>query len=136
MRSVFTFLGDEQGAVTIEFTVLLPFFLFVFMFFADVSVVYLTHSEMYNAARDAARRMATGQLETPAEVLNYAGGRLQLAARQYVVDPRFSRSVMTVTIAVRLEEAAFFGMFLKPILGETLVATAAMRSEPRLVPLS
>ncbi len=43
---------------------------------------------------------------------------------------------MTVTIAVNLADAAFFGAFLTPVLGRSLVATAAMKSEPRLVPVN
>ena len=62
MLKTTTFFKDEKGAVTMEFTVLVPFFVVLLIFFADASVIYFTHSEMFNAARDISRRMSTGQI--------------------------------------------------------------------------
>ena len=39
-------LSDETGAVTIEFTTLVPAFILLLVFFVDASTVYLTRSEM------------------------------------------------------------------------------------------
>lgn len=131
MPAIRQFLEDTRGAVTIEFTVLVPFFLFLMMLFADASVVYQTHSEMYNAARDIARRMSTGELTTPQQVRDYAAQHLFLGDRQYVVDPHFG-SNMTLTITVGFDQAVFFGLFFRPLLGKTIVATSTMRREPRI----
>ncbi len=81
MRSFDRFIKDSKGAVTLEFTVLVPAFVFLMVIFTDTSVVYLTHSEMYNAARDIARRMSTHQLETVSAVLAFAAQTLSLGAR-------------------------------------------------------
>jgi hypothetical protein len=134
MSSFERFIKDSKGAVTIEFTVLVPGFVLLMVFFADTSIVYLTHTEMYNAARDIARRMATHQLETEADVRDYAAGHLLLGGRQYTVDPDFG-GVMSVTIAVSVSEAVFFGAFFEPVLGRALVANASVRSETRLTSL-
>ena len=122
-------LGDERGAVSIEFTTLVPFFVFLLVFFADASIIYLTHTEMYNAARDIARRMSTEELETESEVLEYAAAHVFLGQRRYTVDAEFGGN-MQVTIAVGLGDAAITGYFFAPVLGRTLTASATFRREP------
>ena len=129
------FLADQKGAVTIEFTTLVPFFIFLLVFFVDASIIYMTHSEMFSVARDSVRRMSTGELETPEEVRDYAAQHLMLGDRRYVIDPSFGGN-MNVTLVVSVSDAAIFGMFFRPILGRSLVATADTRMEPPLVPVN
>jgi len=124
-----SFLADEQGAVTTEFTVLVPFFLMLLVLFADGSTVYLTHSEMYTAARDTARRMSVDEITTVQQAREYAASRLLLGDREYTVTPSFGGD-MTVSISLSIEDAAIFGYFLKPIIGRQLTATSTMRREP------
>ena len=132
MLSFDSFIKDSKGAVTIEFTVLVPAFVFLLVLFADISIVYLTHSEMYNAARDIARRMSTHELETEADVQAYAEEHLFLGARTYYVKPEFG-AVMSVRIAVGVNQAVFFGVFFEPVIGKALVATASVQSEKKLI---
>ena len=129
MTGLFKLLADEHGAVTVEFTVLVPFFVFLLVLFADASILYLTHSEMYNAARDIARRMATEEIETQQEVQAYAAAQMLLDDRTYIVSPEFGAE-MRVTVAVPISDAAIFGFFFTPILGQALTASAHMRREP------
>lgn len=126
------FLRDERGAVTIEFTFLVPFFVLLLVLFADSAVVYLTHTEMFNVARDAARRMSTGQLKTNAEVVTYAQQHLHLGSRTYGIEPNFG-SNNQVTVFIHVSEAAIFGYWFGPVLGQTLAATATVQAEPPLV---
>ncbi len=129
MWSVFTFLRDETGAVTIEFVLWVPIFVGLLVLVTDASIIYLTHSEMWNVARDTTRRMTTEQITTKAEARNYAAAHLFLGARTYVIDPDFGGD-MNVTIAIGLDDAAIFGFFFKSILGQSLVASVTMRREP------
>ncbi len=129
MRSVFTFLRDEKGVVTIEFVLWVPIFVGLFVFVTDASIIYLTHSEMWSAARDTTRRMTTEQITSRAQALDYAAAHLFLGSRTYVIDPDFAGD-MNVTIAIGLDDAAIFGFFFKPILGQSLVASVTMRKEP------
>lgn len=130
MRNLQGFLGDEQGAVTIEFVTLVPMFVLLLMFFTDASILYLTHSDMFNTARDIARRMSTEQITTVEEARDYAMESLQLYNRVYVLTTDPSLADMTVTISVGVRDAAIFGAFLAPVLGRTLSASATMRREP------
>ena len=129
MRSVFTFLRAEKGAVTIEFILWVPIFVGLLVFVTDASIIYLTHSEMWSVARDTTRRMTTGQFTTPAQVRDYAAAHLFLGSRTYVIDPDIGGD-MSVTIAIGLGDATIFGFFFKSILGQSLVANVTMRKEP------
>lgn len=124
-------LGDDRGAVTVEFTVLVPFFVLLLVFFADATVLYLTHSEMFNAARETSRRMATGQIRTQDEAMDYVADKLFLGQRDYYVGTDFNGD-KTVTISVDLLDAAIFGIWFQPLLGQALVATATVGEEPRI----
>ncbi len=53
--------------------------------------------------------------------------------RQYIIAPDFNGSVMSVTIAVSVGQAVFFGTLFEPIMGKALVATATVGSETRLI---
>ncbi len=130
MLSVFTFLGDEKGAVTIEFVLWVPVFVGLLVFVTDASVIYLTHSEMWSVARDTTRRMTTGEITTDAEARDYAAAHLFLGERTYVIDTGPVSADMNVTIAIGLDGAAIFGFFFEPILGRSLVASVTMRKEP------
>ena len=130
MQSVFAFLRDEKAAVTIEFVLWVPIFIGLFVFVTDASIIYLTHSEMWSAARDTTRRMTTGEITTDAEAREHAAARLFLGSRTYVIDPEFSTADLNITIAIGLNDAAIFGFFFKPILGKSLVASVTMRKEP------
>ncbi len=130
MQSVFTFLRAEKGAVTIEFILWVPIFVGLLVFVTDASIIYLTHSEMWSVARDTTRRMTTGQFTTPAQARDYAAAHLFLGSRTYVIDPDFTTADMNIKIAIGLGDAAVFGFFFKPILGQSLVVDVVMRKEP------
>lgn len=121
--------GDETGAVTIEFVTLVPAFIFLLVLFADASAIYLTRSEMFNVARDVARRMSTREITTLEQARAYAADHLFLDARTYYIQTHFGGN-MAVAIYVPLYDAAIFGYWFKPILGKILVADAMMRQEP------
>lgn len=124
--------GDESGAVSLEFTVLVPFFVMLMVFFADATVIYLTHTEMFNAAREISRRASTGELQDQSQAQAYATKKLYLGERTYYVDVDFADDDKMVTIAIPLYDAAIFGVFFRPILGQALIAVATTSEEPRI----
>lgn len=131
MCNMSRFIRDQKGAVTVEFTVLVPFFVLLLVFFADASVIYLTHSEMYKVARDAARRVSTRELTNTDEVREFAAQYLFLGNRTYTVRAAFGQQSI-VSIEVPISEAAIFGLWFKPVLGGTLDARAIMSRELEL----
>ena len=130
MSCIANFFHDETGAVTIEFTTLVVAFVMMLVFFTDASIIYLTRSEMWSVARDITRRMTTEEITTPAQARDYAAANMHLSGRNYVIDPDFSSADMNVRIAVTIGEAAIFGAWFKPIVGDYLVASVTMRREP------
>jgi len=129
MRCVLAFLRDDYGAVTIEFVTLVPAFVFVMVLITDASVVYYTRSEMWNVARDAARRMSTKEFTTPEQVRAYAADHLFMGQRTYFIQPEFGGNV-TVRIVLSMGQAGVFGFFFQPIFGRELLAEVTMRKEP------
>jgi len=104
---------------------------FVMVLIADASIIYYTRSEMSNVARDVARRMSTGEFQTPEAVRQYAADRLFLGDRTYFVDPDFGGN-MTVRIALSVSQAGIFGFFFQPLFGKELLAEVTMRKEPMI----
>lgn len=125
------FLRDEKGAVTTEFTVLVPLFVMLLVFFADATVIYLTNSEMFKVAREISRRVSTGELQNQSQVETYAAENLFLGGREYVVDVDFSGDT-TAILSIHLYDAAIFGAWFRPILGMDLIAVATTAEEPRI----
>ena len=130
MCSISKFFHDETGAVTIEFTTLVVAFVMMLVFFTDASIIYATRTEMWNVARDLTRRMTTDEITTVAEARDYAATHLLLGGRNYTVDPDFSSGDLNVRIAVTIGDAAIFGAWFKPVIGDYLVASVTMRREP------
>jgi Flp pilus assembly pilin Flp len=128
-RSFNDFVRDDTGAVTIEFTVLVPLFVLLMVLFVDVSVIYLTNSEMISNARDISRQMSVLELTTADQVRDYAAAHLFLGNREYQVEPAFGAD-MTVTISLPVAQAAIFGFFMTEIIGDHLFASATTRREP------
>lgn len=131
MRSFLNFLGDEAGSETVQFVVWVPLFLFLLVIVTDASFLYLNHTEMVNVARDTARRMTTTVIKTEADAITYATGELSKNPYTYQVIANYDESTaMTVVISVPVVDVAVFGLFLEPVLGETMGARVVMRSEP------
>jgi hypothetical protein len=86
---------------------------------------------MVNVARDTARRMTTSAIKTEADAITYAKVELSNNPYAYQVIANYDESTaMTVVISVPVVDVAVFGLFLKPVLGETMGARVVMRSEP------
>jgi len=129
MKSISRFLQNEEGAVTIEFTTLVVAFIMMLVFFTDASMIYATRTEMWNVARDMTRRMSTEEITSITQAQDYAEAHLLLGSRKYSVDPDFGGDV-SVRIAVTIGDAAIFGSWFKPVIGDYLVANVKMRKEP------
>ena len=90
MRKLYEFVQDEHGGPTIEFVVLVPAFMFFLLLTVDASVLYLTHTEMYNVARTTARQISVGEI-TIDDASDYANGKTLLAGRTYCHGPSGDR---------------------------------------------
>jgi hypothetical protein len=102
------------------------------VFFADATVIYLTDTEMFNAAREISRRASTGELQDLSQAEAYASDKLFLGGRTYYLDVDFAGDEKVVTLSIPIYDAAIFGFFFQPIIGRMLVVTATTSEEPRI----
>ncbi len=122
-------LRDERGTATVEFVLWLPVFATIMLVAIDATVLYLHHTEMWNVARDVARRVAVGDIDET-EAKQYVADNLFLYTHNYRVhtsDPSSEEAM--ILIQTRVWDASVFGLF-GPILGEYLEAAVVMRKEP------
>jgi len=134
MRAICDFLTDEKGAVTVDFVVWIPLFVSLLVIVTDASMIYLTQTEMWNVARDIARRMTSRSINTLAEARCQAEQQLNLYSfLTYDVDVFSSQDINSVTIRVPLDDVSAFGYFIKhSVLGESISATVTMRADPTI----
>ena len=135
MRGIMTFLRDDRGSQTIEIVLWIPIFVALLVIITDASMLYLTQTEMWNVARDTARRMTTTNLQTVAEAEDYANSQLNLYTNNsglYSVDVSYD-PVVQVVISVGAGDISFTGFrYLDfTILGGPITAQVVMRPEPK-----
>lgn len=139
MKTFAAFLRDERGSAVMEFCLWLPLFMFFLAAIIDASVLYLTHTEMWNVARDTARRVTTGQLDknNTAQIVTHVRDELTVGGRQYFVEPIYDSTSNSISIRVgtMIWDASVFGIFgmfagQHDILRRTLESTVVMQMEP------
>jgi Flp pilus assembly protein TadG len=110
-----------DGAVTVEFVVWIPVLLIILAFTADACQLYLIQADLWNVARDAARRMSILQLAaTPTDTVTpYIKGQLLYYNSNYTITPSTTTTCSTshvqtindvVSISVPVKYASVFGV--------------------------
>lgn len=139
MMSAGCFGRDEKGSATIEFVLWIPLFLALLVLVVDVSTIYVTHTEMWNVARDTARRMAKGDM-TAAQAKAYAEGAMSLRDFPYQVETDYdtTNDVVQVIIKLQLGETTIIGpwMLTRPLTlaAGDIAARVVMRAVPGKAP--
>lgn len=134
MRGFATLLRDERGAQTVEFVLWVPIITALLLIVADAATLYITHNEMWNVARDTARRMSTGQLASAEEAEAYAVAAMELRDYPYLIDAVFDPAGdMEVAIGLSFDDLLIPGYATLAILGGRMTARVAMRANPNLV---
>jgi Flp pilus assembly protein TadG len=144
MRGILSFLRDDRGSQSIEFVLWLPIIGALLVIISYASILYTTHTEMWNVARDTARRMTIGLYDDGvsgvmdgAAAIDYAQSQLKLYdlfGTGYDVQATEDTVTETMTVVITLGvtdgsyDAGFFGAF--SLVGGTLAARVVMRAEP------
>lgn len=127
------FLRDETGAMTIEFVLWIPVIVALLTVVIDATTLYITHTEMWNVARDTARRMVSGRITTLDEARNCAAAAMSLRDFPYYVDAAYDKDTgAEVLIAIKVNDMAIIGYSPLSILGGNMVAHVIMRPDPDL----
>lgn len=138
-KTITAFLTDQRGSTTVEFCLWIPLFMFFLAATIDASVLYLTQTEMWNIARDTARRVATGQLVDNAAVYNHIAAEMPVPNNEYFqrVEADPDTDTVCVRIGMLIGEASVFGIFgmfagHADIMLRSIEATVTMRLPPDL----
>lgn len=125
---------DKQGAVTIEFVLWIPIIVALLVTAIDATTLYVTHTEMWNVARDTARRITSGVIRSEAQAVSHATQAMKLRDLPYAVDV-FHDPDGDTSVAIRLafKDMSIIG-YGSPltIFGGTITAHVIMRSDPRI----
>lgn len=128
------FWRDERGAQSIEMVLMSPLLIAMVLITVDVTSVYQMHSEMWNVARDTARRMAARQLPSKEDAEAYAETSLTMfQAANYTISATYDLDGdMTVTISAPISEVVAFGSYFVTALDldAPIVSFSRMRTEP------
>ena len=109
-------LASDAGSVSVEFMLWMPLVFLIILFTVDVALIYLKQADMWNVARDQARRLsvsttytnADAQTNTPLQLFS----SLQSAAGLTVVATGGATpsTDKVVTITVPLCQTSLFGV--------------------------
>ena len=122
------FRDAEDGALSVETVLWLPFYLGLLAFILDASHVLTTNASMWDASRDAARRLAYHRIdaeEVPAQVMAQVMG----PGRPYSVIVEEDHDSVAVETRLPAAQAGLVGQFAR-LMSFDLVARVTMMREP------
>ena len=126
--------NSDSGAAGLEFALIVPVFVIIVTGLIQFGAIFFLQNNMTNAAREAARSLAVGQITTDSEAENVANQTLINWGVDFNVettnpnpgDP--NDNVYTVLITAPMSEAAIID-YLGIFDGKTLSASASVREE-------
>ena len=100
----------------------------------DATTLYVTHTEMWNVARDTARRMVTGKVLTETDAEAYARNAMSLRDAPYAIDAAYDKDdVVKVTIAIGFSDISVIGHGSPLVIfGTAVAAHVVMRPDARI----
>ena len=129
-----SFVRDERGSATLEMLLWLPLFFFLLLLTVDASIVYWRHGEMWNAARDLARAVASNLQQTNQTAID------SFIAARYANTPfadssnwnvQVSVASGDVTVIVQKANGTLSGIgIIEGIMTVPVAAAVRMRMEP------
>jgi len=125
---------SEDGATAVEFAFVLPVLLMIVAGIIQFGAIFFLQNNMANAAREAARALAVGSIESTTETTDLVEQKLINWGVDFTINTTLPNPAdpndtdFTVVITAPLSEAAIFD-YLGVFEGGTLRAAASMREE-------
>lgn len=130
MQTLARYLRSTRGSMTVEFVIWIPILLVILAFTADACKLYLTQADMWDVARDTARRMSTGQYCAPDAAQDYAETQLLYPLTYTFAITQGANDIVEITTPVA--GASVFGVLASygGFIDKTVGAKVTMPSEP------
>ena len=126
---------SDDGAVSVEFMLWMPLIFTIILFTVDVALIYLKQADMWNVARDQARRMSVDSSYNPTatqlkqNLFTSLQNASSISATATGGGSANAGVDKVVTISVGLCDASLFGVVGCTSGGLTLTARVTMVSE-------
>ncbi|MDX1711996.1 MAG: TadE/TadG family type IV pilus assembly protein [Rhodovibrionaceae bacterium] len=128
-----TFLRGRNGTSAIEFAIILPVFLLFLFGIIQFGFILYTQSDMFNAAREAARRLSVDETMTESQAQSIAENYLTSWPLSFTVTAENTGTTgddfVRVTVTVPMSDAAFLADIVGLFEDRTLSAQVVMREE-------
>ncbi|MBT8415129.1 MAG: pilus assembly protein [Boseongicola sp.] len=117
----------QSGALTVEAVLWVPVYLFLFVFIADVSLIFHGQAKATRIAYDGNRMASVGSFETASETSSAIRGRVQLFSPQATVNTVFGSNEVTTTVVMPAADLAAIGLIGRIVDLDVTVQSVHMR---------
>lgn len=102
------FVRDEEGAVTVEALIWIPFFFGFLMMITDVSLAFYAKAQAFRILQDGNRALSVRRFTTPEETEAWIAAAYAPLSAGTTVDAQVSAGVVTTTMLIPIAEVQLF----------------------------
>ena len=117
----------QSGALTVESVLWVPIYLFMFVFIADVSLIFHGQAKATRIAYDGNRMASVGAFETATETSEAVLGRIQGFSPSATVNTVFGSDAVTTTVVMPAADLAAIGIIGRLVDLDVTVQSVHMR---------
>ena len=117
----------QSGALTVEAVLWVPVYLFLFIFIADVSLIFHGQAKATRIAYDGNRMASVGSFETATETSDAVLGRIQIFSPSATVNTFFGSDAVTTTVVMPAGDLAAIGLISRIVDLDVTVQSVHMR---------
>jgi Flp pilus assembly protein TadG len=117
----------QSGALTVEAVLWVPVYLFLFVFIADVSLIFHGQAKATRIAYDGNRIASVGAFETETETSAAIRGRIHVFSPQATVNTTFGSDNVTTTVVMPAADLAAIGLISRIVDLDVTVLSVHMR---------
>jgi Flp pilus assembly protein TadG len=127
MPLVTRFTRCQSGALTVEAVLWVPVYLFLFVFIADVSLIFHGQAKATRIAYDGNRMASVGSFETETETSDAIRGRVHVFSPQATVETVFGSDDITTIVVMPSADLAAIGLISRIVDLDVTVLSVHMR---------
>jgi Flp pilus assembly protein TadG len=109
--SIKRLLRREEGAVTVEVVIWLPFLIFLLTLIADASLIFGTKAQVLRIVQDANRAASIGRFRTTAETSAFIRTSMGAYATGATINTVFNAGVVSSTVIIPSANLTATGFF-------------------------